>query len=102
MTKSINIQEAKTHLSRWIERVAAGEEIIIAKAGKPMAKLVPYEAPLKKRPLGMLKGQLKELDDPWSDDADNEIAQEFESSELVNSAKRVAESPTKYKKNKKH
>ena len=41
--KSTNIHEAKTHLSRLVERAAKGEEIIIAKAGKPMAKLVPYQ-----------------------------------------------------------
>jgi prevent-host-death family protein len=38
----INIHEAKTHLSRLLERVARGEEIVIGKAGKPVAKLVPY------------------------------------------------------------
>jgi prevent-host-death family protein len=41
--KSVNIHEAKTHLSRLIERVQAGEEFIIAKAGKPAARLVPLE-----------------------------------------------------------
>ena len=39
---TVNIHEAKTHLSRLLERVAIGDEIIIAKAGKPIAKLVPY------------------------------------------------------------
>ena len=38
---SVNVHEAKTHLSRLLERVAAGEEILISKAGKPMAKLTP-------------------------------------------------------------
>lgn len=41
--KSVNIHEAKTHLSRLVERVQAGEEIIIAKAGRPAARLVPIE-----------------------------------------------------------
>ena len=53
----VNIHEAKTHLSRLLARVAAGEEIIIARAGKPTAKLVPL-APIKKtRGLGLLKGE---------------------------------------------
>jgi prevent-host-death family protein len=39
---NINIHEAKTHLSRLLERVAGGEEIVIAKAGRPVARLVPY------------------------------------------------------------
>ena len=42
--KTINIHEAKTHLSRIIERVARGESVIIGKAGKPMAVLSPYAA----------------------------------------------------------
>lgn len=40
--KPVNVHEAKTHLSRLLERTANGEEIVIAKAGKPIAKLVPY------------------------------------------------------------
>jgi len=53
----VNIHEAKTHLSKLIERVAAGEEIVISKAGKPVAKLVPI--PQKKRlRLGMWKGKI--------------------------------------------
>lgn len=51
---TVNIHEAKTHLSRLLEAVAAGEEVIIAKAGKPIAKLVPIEKP-KCKP-GALKG----------------------------------------------
>jgi prevent-host-death family protein len=41
VAETLNIYEAKTHLSALVEKAAAGEEIIIAKAGKPMAKLVP-------------------------------------------------------------
>jgi prevent-host-death family protein len=51
---TVNIHEAKTHLSRLLEAVAAGEEVIIAKAGKPIAKLVPIEKPNRKP--GALKG----------------------------------------------
>jgi prevent-host-death family protein len=54
-----NIHEAKTHLSRLVDRVVEGEEIIIARAGKPVAKLVPYK-PLKtpKRKPGAWKGKV--------------------------------------------
>jgi prevent-host-death family protein len=62
--QAINIHEAKTHLSRLVEQAAAGEEIIIAKAGKPLARLVAY-APLAQTPrkLGMFKGALNIPDD---------------------------------------
>jgi prevent-host-death family protein len=47
----VNIHEAKTHLSRLLERVAAGEEVIIGKAGRPVARLVPYvESPRRREP----------------------------------------------------
>ena len=48
---TINIHEAKTHLSRLVDEVAAGAEIIIAKAGKPMARLAPIAAPARKKNL---------------------------------------------------
>ncbi|HEX3845692.1 MAG TPA: type II toxin-antitoxin system prevent-host-death family antitoxin [Steroidobacteraceae bacterium] len=59
MSKVFNIHEAKTHLSRIIEEVAAGKEVIIAKAGKPMARLSPITAGVKKKKLGLLKGKIK-------------------------------------------
>ena len=59
MPKVLNIHEAKTHLSRIVEEVAAGKEIIIAKAGKPMARLSPIAASVKKKKLGLLKGKIK-------------------------------------------
>ncbi len=55
--KSVNIHEAKTHLSRLIERVEAGEEIIIAKAGRPAARLVPIEGARKPVKIGGLKAR---------------------------------------------
>ncbi|MHB1145459.1 MAG: type II toxin-antitoxin system Phd/YefM family antitoxin [Thiobacillus sp.] len=61
--QTINIHEAKTHLSRLLEQVAGGEEIIIAKAGKAIARLVPLDAPPRKRELGLLKGKLNVPDD---------------------------------------
>ena len=49
MTKTVNIHEAKTHLSRLLEEAVAGEDIVIAKAGKPKVRLVPVEEPPKRR-----------------------------------------------------
>jgi prevent-host-death family protein len=55
---TVNIHAAKTNLSRLLEEVAAGAEIIIAKAGKPIARLAPLaEGPRRKRTLGLLAGQ---------------------------------------------
>ena len=61
--RTINIHAAKTHLSRLVEDVAGGEEIIIAKAGKPVARLTAIEAPKPRRTLGLLKGKLHLPDD---------------------------------------
>ncbi|MCE7875249.1 type II toxin-antitoxin system Phd/YefM family antitoxin [bacterium CPR1] len=52
----VNVHQAKTQLSRLLERAHAGEEIIIAKNGQPYARLVPLEAP--RRTLGFLEGKL--------------------------------------------
>jgi len=62
---TVNIHEAKTHLSRLLERVSKGETIVIAKAGKPIARLQPLEsrADAAKRRFGFLKGQIKVPDD---------------------------------------
>jgi prevent-host-death family protein len=49
MNDMVNLYDAKTHLSRLVERAAAGEEIVIAKAGKPKAKLVPYRPAAERR-----------------------------------------------------
>ena len=59
----VNIHEAKTHLSRLLEKVALGEEVIIAKAGWPIAKLVSVKNPAKTRPLGTAKGDFEVPDD---------------------------------------
>ena len=59
----VNIHQAKTHLSRLLERVAMGEEVIIAKAGTPVARLVPISRKLKKRVLGSAKGEFVVPDD---------------------------------------
>ncbi len=70
--KTYNIHEAKTHLSRLVEAAHAGEEILIAKAGKPMAKLVPVSASAGQRVLGQLAGKVRESDDCWAPDPELE------------------------------
>jgi prevent-host-death family protein len=57
MAVVINIHEAKTHLSRYVEEVAQGKVIVIGKAGKPMAKLVPITPAVKPKKFGTLKGK---------------------------------------------
>lgn len=61
--ESKNIHEAKTHLSRLVDRAALGEEIIIAKAGKPLAKLVPYRGDESPREQGIWRGKVEIADD---------------------------------------
>jgi len=58
-----NITEAKSHFSALIEKVMSGEEVIIGKAGKPVAKLVRYERCEVSRQPGALKGKIKIADD---------------------------------------
>ncbi len=72
----VNIHEAKTNFSRLVERAAAGEEIIIGKAGKPVAVLSAYKADEKKlRKPGAWKGKVKFM--PGYDKADKEIEKLF-------------------------
>ena len=74
--KSINIHEAKTHLSRLIERVEAGEEFVIARAGKPAARLVPLERvgrPIKPGNMKFPKGMV----DNWNTLFEKEIEAMF-------------------------
>ena len=59
MTKPVNIHAAKTHFSRLVERAARGEEIVIARDGRPLARLVPLAAPRRRRRLGLQKGKIK-------------------------------------------
>lgn len=54
----VNIYEAKTQLSKLVERAAAGEEIVIARGGRPMARLVPLERPAGPRQLGAYRGSM--------------------------------------------
>ena len=67
----VNIHQAKTQLSRLIERVCAGEEIIIARGGKPVARLAPLLKSAKPRTPGLLKGKIwvaKDFNAPLPDD----------------------------------
>ena len=64
--RTVNIHAAKTHLSRLVEQAAAGEDVVIAKAGKPMVRLVPVR-PRKRTGFGELKGRMTipaDFDDP--------------------------------------
>jgi len=76
--RKINIHEAKTHLSRLVEQAAAGEPFIIAKDGRPVAKVVPLDAPAtgEVRRLGFMQGQGAVPDD-FDAIARDEIAQLF-------------------------
>lgn len=59
----INVHEAKTHLSRLLSRVEKGEEIIIARAGRPVARLVAWQRPAQPRVLGQDAGRVRIADD---------------------------------------
>jgi prevent-host-death family protein len=68
---TVNLYEAKTNLSQLVERAAAGEEIVIAKAGRPLARLVPLAKRTTPRPLGLYAGQVwmgDDFNDPLPDD----------------------------------
>ena len=80
--RSINIHQAKTQLSRLVEEAAAGDPFIIAKAGRPIAKVVPLgagEKPFKSR-IGFLDGQFKVPDD-FDTMLQDEIIEMFEGKE---------------------
>jgi prevent-host-death family protein len=66
-----NIHDAKTNLSRIIERVEHGEEIIISRAGRPVAKVIPLAGSVQRTGRGSLRGQLTLAPD-WDSDAVNE------------------------------
>jgi len=71
----VNIHEAKTHLSRLLARVAMGEEVVIAKAGTPVAKLVPVGKQPKKRVFGSARGEFTVPDN--LNESDKEIEDLF-------------------------
>ena len=77
--ETVNIHEAKTHLSRLIDKAVAGEPFIIAKAGKPLVKVVALETPSAKpaKRIGFLEGQFT-IPDDFDEMAREEIQQLFE------------------------
>jgi prevent-host-death family protein len=60
---TVNVHAAKTHLSRLVDRAAAGEDVIIAKAGRPIVRLVPVAAGARRAGFGTLKGKVRIGDD---------------------------------------
>lgn len=70
--KSVNIYEAKTRLSQLVEKAASGEDVVIARAGRPVARLTRLQRTARKRRLGLLDGRFRIPDDfnrPLSKDA---------------------------------
>lgn len=68
--QTVNLYQAKTQLSRLVDRAAAGEEIVIAKGGRPLARLVPIARRTAPRPLGLLRGRVRmsgDFDEPLPD-----------------------------------
>ena len=74
---TVNIHEAKTHLSRLIDRVEAGQEIVIARAGRPVARLIPFQVRASPRVPGQWRGLVQIA--PDFDEPDDEILDAFES-----------------------
>lgn len=72
----VNVHEAKTHLSKLLERVAMGEEVVIAKAGNPVAKLVPVKSATPKFQFDCAKGEFIVPDD-FNDPLPKEIEDLF-------------------------
>lgn len=68
VAKVINVHEAKTHLSRLLDRAQAGEEIVISKANKPYAKLVPFDPKPRRQPGGLTGTLPQSFFDPLPDD----------------------------------
>jgi prevent-host-death family protein len=68
---TVNIHEAKTQLSRLVEEVEGGREIVIARAGRPVARLVPLATPVRRKQLGLLRGKIRvsaDFDAPLPDE----------------------------------
>jgi prevent-host-death family protein len=72
----VNVHEAKTHLSRLLDRAVAGDEVTIARAGHPIARLVPVSIP-RGRPLGLDAGRL-ELADDFDAPLPDDVLEDFE------------------------
>ena len=84
MSKQVNMYEAKTHFSKLAEEVEAGAEIIVARSGKPVLKLVRIEEPQVKRTLGWASELAKDFDwDAW-DAIDTEVAKMWNDDDETN------------------
>ena len=75
--ETVNVHEAKTHFSRLLDRAQEGEEFVIAKAGRPVARLGPLARRVKKRRLGLLDGKLRVPDD-FNEPLPDEVIAVFE------------------------
>ncbi|MFO0753560.1 MAG: type II toxin-antitoxin system Phd/YefM family antitoxin [Thermodesulfovibrionales bacterium] len=75
---NVNVHEAKTHLSRLLSRVESGEEIVISRAGKPVARLVPVKEKKGKRIPGTAKGLIT-LSEDFNEPLPEDVLQDFES-----------------------
>lgn len=75
--QQLNIYDVKTHLSKLVEQAHNGETIIIAKSGKPWAKITPFDAPKKRFKFGTMEGKIKVSDD-FNDSLPNETLDLFE------------------------
>jgi prevent-host-death family protein len=74
---TVNIHEAKTHLSRLLERVAAGEDVVIAKAGRPVARLIAFQQAADNRKFGR-DPRLFEVPDDFDEPLPDEVLTAFE------------------------
>lgn len=74
----VNVHAAKTNLSRLLERVEGGQEVVIARAGRPIARLVPYVEVPRRRWFGSMRGEIRIL--PGFDELDAEIQRDFDES----------------------
>lgn len=70
--KIININEAKTHLSKLVEEVLQGKDVVVAKYDKPVVRLVPFQPAAQPRKLGVMSGQVTESADCWAPDPEIE------------------------------
>ena len=75
--EKVNVHDAKTHFSRLLERAQEGEEFVIAKAGKPVARLGPLKQQGKKRRLGLLDGKFR-IPDDFNEPLPDEVVAAFE------------------------
>lgn len=79
--KIVNIQAAKTHLSRLVEQAVAGEDIVLAKAGRPLVRLTVFNPQAGPRPLGILRGRVREDRRCW--DRDQSLETDFNEAAII-------------------